>query len=313
MVPEEELKKYEFQTFVVGIKGNPPNKQELKSKIKEEITKKFNAKYDPRNPDIEIIYDPITSECYILPRPLYIYGKYNKYVKIPQSKWPCKACRGKGCERCNFTGKLYEETVEDLIAKPILEITKGSGTKFHGAGREDIDVLCYGWREFVIEVINPKKRYIDLKDLERKINEYAKGKVEVKDLRLSSKQEARRLKSERKNKIYRVFVRVNDFERAREKLGEIEKVFKEIVIKQRTPTRVLHRRSDKLRERKIFYVKLVEVNEEKSEIVLDIKAEAGAYIKEFVTGDNGRTKPSIQEYLGTKLEITEMWVIGFEG
>ena len=67
--------------------------------------------------------------------PLYIEGKYNKFKRgIPQTKWPCSKCKGRGCEECNFTGKQYPESVEELISEHFLELTKGREAKFHGAG-----------------------------------------------------------------------------------------------------------------------------------------------------------------------------------
>ena len=96
--------------------------------------------------------------------PLFIEGKYNKLVRgIPQTKWPCGKCKGKGCEECNFTGKQYRESVEELLSEPILEATNGWQAKFHGAGREDIDVLMLGsGRPFVLEIKEPKLSLIHI-------------------------------------------------------------------------------------------------------------------------------------------------------
>ena len=84
----------------------------------------------------------------------------NKYSReIPQTKWFCRICRGKGCRKCNYTGTLYEQSIEELIAKYFLEETKASDESFHGAGREDIDVRMLGnGRPFVLEVKDPAKR-----------------------------------------------------------------------------------------------------------------------------------------------------------
>jgi tRNA pseudouridine synthase 10 len=275
----------QFKTFVVCCKDN---------KLKQQIRKEFESKgyvYDPKNPDVEI-----WPNGEIKPRPLYIYGKYNKYSKIPQTKWPCRICKGKGCERCNYKGKLYEITVEDLIAKPLLEMTKGEKTKFHGCGREDIDVLCLGWREFVIEVINPKIREINLEELKEKVN--STGLIEIKDLRFSSKKEVRTIKSKKIPKTYLVFIRTD---------SPKEFHFENIKISQRTPTRILHRKKDKLREKTIYYAKSIKVLD--GFVIAEIKAESGTYIKEFVSGD--RTNPSLSGLLNSKMKVIEMFVIKF--
>ena len=42
-------------------------------------------------------------------------GRYQKFERgIPQTHWDCRACRGKGCEKCNFTGAQYLDSVEEL-------------------------------------------------------------------------------------------------------------------------------------------------------------------------------------------------------
>jgi len=42
---------------------------------------------------------------------------------------------------------------------------------------------------------------------------------------------------------------------------------------------------------------------------MKIRCQGGLYIKELVTGDNGRTKPSIAEILSAKAEPKELDVI----
>jgi len=46
-----------------------------------------------------------------------------------------------------------------------------------------------------------------------------------------------------------------------------------------------------------------------NEATLIIKAESGTYIKELVTGDDGRTTPSLAELAGVKMEVKELDVI----
>ena len=58
-----------------------------------------------------------------------------------------------------------------------------------------------------------------------------------------------------------------------------------------------HRRVDKIRDKTIYKFNIIESNLEQITITLLIEAEGGAYIKEFISGDEGRTIPSITEYL----------------
>ena len=45
---------------------------------------------------------------------------------------------------------------------------------------------------------------------------------------------------------------------------------------------------------------------------LDIAAEAGTYIKEFISGDGGRTSPSVAELLGRPVNCTFLVVTSIE-
>lgn len=71
--------------------------------------------------------------------------------------------RGKGCESCNFSGKQYLISVEELISAEFINDAGAKGSKFHGAGREDIDVRMLGnGRPFILELKSPLKRSLDL-------------------------------------------------------------------------------------------------------------------------------------------------------
>lgn len=45
---------------------------------------------------------------------------------------------------------------------------------------------------------------------------------------------------------------------------------------------------------------------------MEVGTEAGAYIKEFVTGDFGRTRPNLGELLGGRCDILQLDVVGIE-
>jgi len=107
------------------------------------------------------------------------------------------------------------------------------------------------------------------------------------------KQLIRKLKTERSEKTYRAIV---TFEKPidKEKLKELKQLNGAIIF-QKTPTRVLARRSDKERKRKVIKISYRLINKRTLELI--IRASAGLYIKELITGDNGRTKPNISEIL----------------
>jgi len=323
-----ELNKYEYNSFLVGIKL-PLNIEEREDEFKAEfdvqhgesmknsfsrvigklIGKATGKAVDYANPDVTVIVNPFTEEFEVQSNPVYIMGRYRKLKRgIPQSRWICTRCRGWGCPRCNWTGKMYPESVEELIAGPVLKITEGEDSDFHSAGREDIDALMLGpGRPFIIEVKRPRKRSVDLEKLQKTINESAKGKIEVVNLRFANKRMVRKLKRlEGAQKVYRVLV---EFEKevSNDDLKTIENVFTNTVIRQRTPIRVLHRRADKIREKYIYETKVKRLARNRAEI--RIRCQGGLYIKELVTGDNGRTMPSISSVLAVKAVPKELDVI----
>ena len=147
-----KLKDEDYQSFIVGAKIPPEileKEDNIRAKynittgesIKSEFTREIgklimnqtNKEPDFDLPDITIIIDLSNQTITLQKRSLFIYGRYRKFIRtIPQTKWPCYDCNGKGCIRCNYTGKRYTESVEELIAGPILKIAGGIGSMVQG-------------------------------------------------------------------------------------------------------------------------------------------------------------------------------------
>jgi tRNA pseudouridine synthase 10 len=203
---------------------------------------------------------------------------------------------------------MYPESVEELASKPLLEAAEGEKTSFHASGREDIDARMLGTgRPFVIEVSKPKKRFLDLNTIEAAVNAGAVGKVEVSGLRFSSKDVVRRLKrGESAQKEYRVLI---DFEKdvSDEDLRLLEEKLSGALIKQQTPLRVLHRRADLVREKYIYEVKVKKVSLKRAE--MKIRCQGGLYVKELVSGDEGRTLPNVSELLENRAKPLKLDVL----
>lgn len=98
---------------------------------------------------------------------------------------------------------------------------------------------------------------------------------------------------------------------------------KNIKIIQKTPVRVLHRRPLNPRMRIIYEMrvrwakphevkKLLQISVESTNMffILNVKTQAGTYVKEFVHGDFGRTKPSLCDLLNTEVDIVALDVTG---
>ena len=277
---------------------------------------KINKPPEFTRPDVLLIYslDYDTFEIEIILKSLFIYGRYNKLVRgIPQTHWFCKSCMGKGCKLCNFSGRQYLTSVEELITPEFLKATSSTDSKFHGAGREDIDVRMLGFgRPFILELRNPKNRTIDLITLEKKVNKSNKKKVKIQNLRYSNKSEVIKLKAEAKStkKIYRAVVKASNKiskEIFNQKELDLKKILENKDIRQRTPHRVSHRRADKIRKKFIYKIegKFIKSNIFK----FTIETQGGTYIKELISGDDGRTSPSFSEIFNIPLICKELDVL----
>jgi tRNA pseudouridine synthase 10 len=201
--------------------------------------------------------------------------------------------------------------VEELIAKPFLEVTKGINESFHGSGREDIDVRMLGTgRPFIIEIHDPNKRNIDLKRIENIVNDSCKNKIKVTHLSFSEKAEINRIKETNFSKLYKItFEGRKPFKR--EKLKKVALTLRGAIIQQFTPMRVARRRANKVRERQIYDCRVVSIK--KNQAIFTIESESGTYIKELVTGDNERTKPNISELIGQPCKVISLDVLEIKG
>lgn len=297
------LKNEESLWETSGIETTESIKKELTREIGKLIQKKTKKEVDLKTPDIVILLNLDKNAIELTINSLYLYGRYKKHIKIPQTKHYCPNCHGNGCDKCNWRGLTYDTSVQQLIAEPILEATEGVDTKFHGQGREDIDVLCLGWRPFVIEVIEPAKRQLELEKLKTTINKTCAKKIEIDSLRYSGKKELQELKSIHPDKTYLLTLKPKKpvTEKDLEKLDALIGT-----ITQQTPIRVKHRRADIKRKRKIYSVKYTKTKD--NILKVELKTQAGLYIKELATGDDGRTEPSISAILDTEIEVLDLTV-----
>lgn len=293
----KKINNREFESFLVGsrVSGTILNKEEklweitgiefvesIKSEINRELGKKLEKmlckEVKFKSPDILIIADFAKDTIELQVKSLYALGHYKKMKRgIPQCKWG--------------TPGHYKTSVQEIVAKPFMRAAKGDGNSFHGYGREDIDARCLDWRPFVIEIEKPVKRKISLRKMQKQINK--SKKVKVKLLRFCDKSTVRRIKTERGDKAYRVTVKFGKSIQKKD-LKKLEKL--KGTISQRTPTRVAHRRADLVRKRVVKEIKYKWINSRTIE--LRVKTNAGLYVKELVSSNNGRTTPSVAEVLG---------------
>ena len=316
----------EFDTFLVGSKISKDiqkRDEELSDKfnlsvetIKKEVNRLIGlgiweiydkeAEFESQDIvfNIDLIDEP---KVRIQINPLYIEGRYNKLKRgIPQTKWPCSKCKGRGCEECNFTGKQYPESVEELISEHFLKLTEGREAKFHGAGREDIDVLMLGsGRPFVLEIKEPKIRKLDLPKLEEEINKINEGKTSYHNLHVCERRRKAEIKQSSPD-TYKVYNAIVKCEGAfdEDKLAEVTKLNE---IHQQTPLRVLRRRTDMVRIKHVLDLEYEIIDD--TTFSMRIKTEGGLYIKELISGDDGRSQPNISDILGVKAVCEQLDVI----
>lgn len=292
----------------------------LKSAVNREVGKRvgkhFDVDVDFERPDIVVLLDIEGATVDLQINPAFVGGRYQKLSRdIPQTEWPCQDCEGTGkidgdvCTICEGTGYRYAESVEQLIAPHICRAMDGIDTTFHGAGREDIDAKMLGTgRPFVVEVTEPRERFPDTEALESQINDSTE-KVAVESLRLVTYDSVERVKELNANKTYRATVEfsvpVDDHA-----LSAAETSLDGATIEQRTPTRVDHRRADTIRERTVHEATIDRIDEQTA--TLEVTTEGGLYVKELVSGDSGRTEPSLAGLVGVRAQVTTLDVLSVE-
>lgn len=257
-------------------------------------------------PDLVIQVDTRFWTADVTANTVFFEGRYTKQRRdIPQTHWPCKRCQGLGCWECDDAGVMYAESVEQAIAVHAERAFQADGSSFHGAGREDIDALMLGTgRPFVLELKGPKKRQADLPSLEAAINAATGTGVGVTGLRMSSKDRVQELKAGEYDKEYLAHCET-DADVPGEQVEAAARAMTGAMLEQRTPERVSHRRADLVRKRAVHAMTVERVDDARH-FTVRVRADSGAYIKEMVSGDEGRTTPNLAEVLGTPCRVVAL-------
>ncbi|MFA5077285.1 MAG: tRNA pseudouridine(54/55) synthase Pus10 [Candidatus Micrarchaeia archaeon] len=271
----------------------------LNSALAGRIEKATGLEYNFANADGRIVFNFSRMGVRAERSDLFIFGRYKKLSPVlAQSVWTCSSCSGKGCKECDFKGVRYD-SVEALLAQAAKDIYGAKDVELHASGREDVDVLNLAGRPFVLELRKPQEGKLDLALLAGKAN--SGGAVEISGLQYASNSEVALVSDSHFDKAYEAEIEIKGFEPA--DLGKIL-ALEGAVLSQRTPKRVAHRRSDLVRRRKILGLRLLS----EAPLRLLILAEAGTYIKEFVNGDAGRTRPSVGEATGKDAKCIKLLV-----
>jgi len=161
-----------------------------------------------------------------------------------------------------------------------------------------------------MEVVAPRHRSVDLEYLEGEINREAGGRVTVSLERWGNRKDVEIIKSAKGYKKYRILVEIEG-PYTQDELQSAIRALKGAKVNQRTPLRVAHRRADRVRERRVIDIRAL--GEENGRVVLEVTGEAGLYIKELVSGDQGRTQPSLSGILGRPARVCQLDVVYVQG
>ena len=263
-----------------------PYRQEFGRLLGLRLAALLGCEATPKDADIWLFADLGAGSVTIRVEPLLVCGRYRKLVRgISQCRWAAAPT-----------------SVQDIVGDPICRAAEGGDHSFHGCGREDVDVRCLGERPFALQVTRPRRRRLDWAALAAEIGR--SGRVEVLSLAPCRRAAVAHLKELRPEKSYRALVRlagdVDDAALAR-LAGLVG------VIRQCTPVRMLRRRTDLERERRIVSLQWRRIDGRTIEV--EVRTQAGLYVKELVSGDEGRTHPSVAEVLGIPAECAELDVI----
>ncbi len=246
------------------------------------------------------------------PTRLLFEGRYRKFVRdLPQTVFFCPKCKGRGCNTCDGFGKLTKDSVQELIARVAMPRFKARRNKFHGAGREDMDVRMLGTgRLFVFEMLKAKRDTVDLEDMAAEITRRSEGRVEVFDVKMCNRKRVAEIKEARCAKEYQARVGFTgaaevDLDAMAARLDELQAGGR-IAIIQKTPQRVAHRRADLDRER---WIEITAWERCEGGILVSILSQHGTYIKESISGDDGRSQPSLSSLLGIPCVCEELDVL----
>ena len=329
----------EFDTYQVGTRTPPlvdengrllreaagldPDAGEaFKSEYNREVGKRIGPRtgttVDFGRPDVQFTLDIDADAVEVDVHSAFVYGRYRKLERdIPQTEWPCNACDGSGyvgsqpCEKCGGSGYLYEDSVEELTAPVVRDVMDGTGATFHGAGREDVDARMVGTgRPFVIEVFEPRRRGVDTDRLAGDINAFAEGRVEVDNLGLATYDAVERVKGLDASKRYRAVVEFDESVDADDLAAALDDL-DGATVEQYTPHRVDHRRASITRTREVY--EATGTLDDPTHATVKVHGAGGLYVKELVSGDAGRTEPSLADILDVNCEVTGLDVLGVYG
>ncbi|KAL6734697.1 hypothetical protein Aduo_005209 [Ancylostoma duodenale] len=261
--------------------------EQMLTRIKEDVARKYVLSSPSRFCSFSVSFER---------DPVFIAGRYCKFSRsLPQSPWSAE-------------DKTAPKDPGNSVSEKVCELMKGkfgaSDARFVASGREDLDVRMLGdGRPFTVELRNCHStsslsgtKYLEtLQSLESEINRLEPD-IQVKYLTRITREEAEQISvgEEDKRKCYVAYC-YSTLPLSEEVLTAAAKQAPVNVV-QKTPVRVLKRRSLLDRPRTVHSMEMLPVDSH--HFLLRLETQAGTYVKEFVHGDFGRTRPSLADLLG---------------
>ncbi len=232
---------------------------------------------------------------------ILILAKYLKNCRnVSQNYWPDP----------KNPGSYKYVSITQILEKSIKKIFPCKRVVLHANGREDVDVKMLGnGRYCAIEIVMPQRPFEEklLKTLEEEINNTGKEhnitlklirKINVRDLEL--------IKESEFEKHYEAVV-VTKHSIDEKDIDKMNNSFNNVVISQKTPLRVIKRRAN-LTRKKLIRTLCAKMLDKKT-FKLYVVCQSGTYVKELISGDQGRTVPSISSVLNKECRCKKLNVV----
>ncbi len=253
--------------------------------------------------ELSILLDLGPDRIVLDSRPLCFASRYRKLDRShSQTIFHCRRCRGRGrgCATCGGSGLLVPHSVEAAVVPALVAQARASGARFHGMGREDVDVRMLGrGRPFIVELLEPRVRSLDLAAARAAVH----PPLEIEPWERCERRAIKALKAATPDKTYRARIACEGTP-SDEQRAAVEAALKDRALAQRNPSRV-PRRADVVRTRTVRWCRFVA----HEPLTVELRTESGTYIKELISGDEGRTEPSIAGLLGMPCRCEELDVL----
>lgn len=236
-------------------------------------------------PDITIkvvIDDQKNANIFARAYPIILTGRYRKEWRgLSQKQSKYKLFGGKGSGRCDLSALSGHNSIEDIIAKRLISITKGENPKFLWVGSEDQNSLVLGrGRPFFVRISNPRirrvKRYLKINTDGINATIYGKSKkIPESPLQFVTKT--------------KILIRSNG-SLSKNELAKLNAL---------SNSMVRFRIQSKIVTKKIYSVNVKKINDRN--FFLTVTADGGLLIKQFVGGQE-YMEPNVSEIVGIKSE-----------